>query len=122
MAESDETYKRLARMEHELADLTSMTRTLLRTQGKNRADEIVEALRSDAVLRGVYELVDGIRSTADIISAMEGHAAKRTVARKLDELEHTWELITFLTRRNPGGVVYRRSLTDDVLKIGRRLR
>jgi hypothetical protein len=122
MPESDETYKRLGRMEQDLADLQSMTRTLLRTQGGERAAEIVEALKKDKVLRQVYGLIDGVLSTADIVASMKGKASARTVSRKLEELEHEYELITFFARRNPGGSVFRKSLTDEVLKIGRRLR
>lgn len=122
MPESDETYKRLGRMEHDLADLQSMTRTLLRTQGKRRADEIIAALKNDDVLREIYLLVDGIHSTTDIVEAMASKASGRTVNRKLDDLEHEYELITFFTRRNPGGTVFRKSLTDEVLKISRRLK
>jgi DNA-binding transcriptional ArsR family regulator len=122
MPESDETYKRLARMEQDLADLQSMTRTLLRTQGSSRADDIIKALESDDALRQVYALVDGVRSTSEIVDAIKGKASPRTVARKLDDLEHEWELITFFARRNPGGTVYRKSLTAEVLKIDRRIR
>jgi hypothetical protein len=73
------------------------------------------------VLRQVYLLVDGERSTSDIAREING-ASERTVQRKIEVLEHELELVTFMTRRNPGGNVYRRSLTDDVLKIGRRVR
>lgn len=121
MPESKPTFDRLGRMEQDLADLRSMTSTLLRTQGKVRADEIVAALEKDKVLREVYLLVDGERSTSDIAREIRG-ASERTVQRKIEVLEHELELVTFMTRRNPGGNVYRRSLTDDVLKIGRRVR
>ena len=121
MAESRQTFDRLGRMEQDLADLQSMTRTLLRTQGKERGAEIVAALQKDDALRKVYLLVDGERSTSDIGKQIKG-VTERTVQRKLEELEHEYELVTFLTRRNPGGKVYRRSLTDEVLGISRRVR
>lgn len=120
MAESDETFRRLGRMEQDLADIQSMTRSLLRTQGKERQAEILEALKNDSALRQVYLLIDGERGQSDIVKKLTGKVSASTVNRKLDELEHELELIVFVTRRNPGGNVFRLSLTDEVLKIRRK--
>jgi hypothetical protein len=121
MAESDPTFKRLARMEKDLADLQVMTRSLLHAQGKEMREEIVNALKADNGLRLVYELVDGSRGQAEIVDGLKGKVAPATVNRKIELLENKYDLIVFVTQRNPGGKVYARSVIDKVLKIEREL-
>jgi len=121
-AESEQTFKRLARMEQDLGDIEAMTRTLLRAQGKERREEILAAMQHDHALRDVYLLIDGERGQAEMAKALKGKWSTNTVNRKLDELENEWGLTVFMHRRSPGGKVYRLSVTDAALGIRRKLR
>lgn len=119
MPESEQTLKRLSRMEKDLSDIESMTRSLINFQGKGFKDEIVKRMRADDALRRVYLLVDGECSQTEIGEKLTG-IAQRTVDRKLADLDAEG-LITFVTRRNPGGRVYRHSTTGEALRIERDL-
>jgi DNA-binding transcriptional ArsR family regulator len=121
MTESDETFKRLARMEKDLGDIEAMTRTLLRAQGNERRKDILDTMAHDEALRAVYLLVDGELGGSEIAEKLQGTCSKKTVERKLDELENEWGLIVFMQRRNPGGRVYRLSPIDKALGISRKL-
>jgi hypothetical protein len=122
VSETEETQKRLARMEKDLGDIEAMTRTLLRSQGSDRRHEILEAMAEDDALRAVYMLIDGERGQAEIAEKLKGKCSPSTVNRKLDELENEWGLTVFMHRRTPGGKVYRLSVTDTALGIRRKLR
>jgi len=109
-------------MEKDLGDIEAMTRTLLRSQGNDRREEILDAVNEDDALKAVYLLIDGERGQAEIAEALKDSCSGRTVNRKLDELENEWGLTVFMHRRTPGGKVYRLSVTDAALGIRRKLR
>lgn len=120
MAESEPTQKRLSRMEKDLNDLTSMTRSLLNFQGEPFRKDMIEKMTDDDVLRKVYLLIDGDLGQKEI-GARLAPTAQRTVDRKFDELDRLG-LIVFVTRKNPGGSVYRHSPTAQALRMERDLK
>lgn len=120
MPESEPTQKRLSRMEKDLSDLTSMTRSLLNFHGEDFRKEMLEKMRKDDVLRAVYLLVDGELGQTEI-GAKIGGAAQRTVDRKFTDLEG-WGLIQYVTRPAKGGTVWARSPTARALRLERDLK
>ncbi len=92
---------------------------LARQSGYGYEDEVLNAMRTDPLLRDVFLLVNGVRTQANIVAELG--VGQATVSRKLDALIEDWDLVRKTTRDKQGTRYVQTSLARD-LRIERALR
>jgi hypothetical protein len=124
MGETLDLFGEVAAMRDELEEQGTMIDALVRASGGSFRDKIMEVMSNDPTLAGLYRLVDGHRTQAEILQllgdrGMKG-ASARGISERMTKLQDL-DLIALADRRAGGAKVYRRTRLDRALGISRAL-
>jgi hypothetical protein len=124
MAESLDLFNEVRQLRAKVNDLGLLTETLVRAQGHDLTEAMMQRFKEDATLRAVFGAVDGKRSQTEILDALKKAgtrgASPATVSRKIDTLQHELHLIE-LVQVTGKGKIYRRTSLNRILGISRKL-
>lgn len=124
MADTLEVFGEIRQIRMRIEAIEHTQEVLIRAQREAIEKEIWERMDGDDVLAEVFLLVNGHRSQRDIAEAMQAQgtatASEATVSRKLAVLGNELHLVE-LTNHSRSGKTYKRTATDRILGIGRKL-
>lgn len=123
MGESLELFNEVAQIHDEVKDLSAMLDVLVRVNGPQMREAILDAMGKDDVLREVFLMVDGVRTQGEILAELQRmgmSAGQATVSRKFELLAEEYGLVKYVDRTK-AGKVYSRTRLVRALKIDRAL-
>ncbi|KAB1661928.1 hypothetical protein F8O07_08615 [Pseudoclavibacter sp. CFCC 13796] len=124
MAESLELLAEIAAMRNQLDDVSAMTAALLRANGEELSEAILDYLSKDEAARIIFLMCDGATTQATIVAGLGARKIKggsaAQITRKLEKLAKDYHLIA-PDHRRAGSKVYRRTQIATALSIERKL-